>query len=95
LSLEAQREMLLSLVGIPCSEANLILRKQAAILQTVRSIALVKDGILYCSSVYGSRNVPVSEFVPLLPVSESRLLLQTDRWLVKGSPVLIQWSPLP
>ena len=28
-----------------------------------------------------------------LPVSESRLLLLTDRWLVKGSPVLIQWSP--
>ncbi|EPO5088111.1 TPA: EAL domain-containing protein [Enterobacter hormaechei] len=94
LSLEAQRETLLSLVGIPCSEANLILRKQAAILQTVRSIALIQDGILYCSSVFGSRNVPVSEFVPELPVSESRLLLLTDRWLVKGSPVLIQWSPL-
>ena len=94
LSLEAQRETLLSLVGIPCSEANLILRKQAAILQTVRSIALIQDGILYCSSVFGSRNVPVSEFVPELPVSESRLLLSTDRWLVKGSPVLIQWSPV-
>ncbi|CDL31379.1 Rtn protein [Enterobacter hormaechei] len=94
LSLEVQRETLLSLVGIPCSEANLILRKQAAILQTVRSIALIQDGILYCSSVFGSRNVPVSEFVPELPVSESRLLLSTDRWLVKGSPVLIQWSPV-
>ncbi|MCU3615275.1 CSS-motif domain-containing protein, partial [Enterobacter hormaechei subsp. oharae] len=94
LSLEAQRETLLSLVGIPCSEANLILRKQAAILQTVRSIALIQDGILYCSSVFGSRNVPVSEFVPELPVNESRLLLLTDRWLVKGSPVLIQWSPV-
>ncbi len=50
LSLEVQRETLLSLVGIPCSEANLILRKQAAILQTVRSIALIQDGILYCSA---------------------------------------------
>ncbi|WP_373274523.1 CSS-motif domain-containing protein, partial [Enterobacter chuandaensis] len=27
------------------------LRKQAAVLQTVRSVALVKDGVLYCSSI--------------------------------------------
>ena len=93
MSLETHRETLLSLVGEPCSEVNLVLRKQAAILQTVRSIALIKDGTLYCSSVFGIRNVPVSEFQPILPSSEPKLLLLTDRWLLKGSPVLIQWSP--
>lgn len=94
LALETQRETLRFLVDMPCAEANPILRKQAAILQTVRSIALVKDGILYCSSVFGSRNMPVSDIEPMLPSSEPRLILLTDRWLLKGSPVLIQWSPL-
>lgn len=94
MSLETHRETLIALVGEPCSGVNLVLRKQAAILQTVRSIALVKDGTLYCSSVFGIRNVPVSEFHPILPASDPRLLLLTDRWLLKGSPVLIQWSPV-
>ncbi|WP_256937891.1 CSS-motif domain-containing protein, partial [Enterobacter chuandaensis] len=40
------------LVGQPCSRAHLSLRKQAAVLQTVRSVALVKDGVLYCSSIF-------------------------------------------
>ena len=93
LSLENRREVLQALVGEPCQQAHLVLRKQAAILQTVRSIALVKDGILYCSSVFGSRDVPVRELQPVLPSSEPTLILSTDPWLLKGSPILIQWYP--
>lgn len=94
ISLESRRDMLLSMVGAPCDQAHLILRKQAAILQTVRSIALIKDGMLYCSSVFGSRNVPVSEFLPPQAVSKPALVLSTDRWLLEGSPILIQWYPV-
>lgn len=93
LSLENRREVLQALVGEPCQQAHLVLRKQAAILQTVRSIALVKDGILYCSSVFGSRDVPVRELQPVLPSPEPTLILSTDPWLLKGSPILIQWYP--
>lgn len=93
ISLENSREVLQALVGEPCQQAHLVLRKQAAILQTVRSIALVKDGILYCSSVFGSRDVPVRELQPVLPSSEPTLILSTDPWLLKGSPILIQWYP--
>ena len=46
LSLENRRDVLQAQVGQPCSQAQLVLRKQAAILQTVRSIALIKDGLL-------------------------------------------------
>ncbi|VFS06572.1 diguanylate phosphodiesterase [Enterobacter cancerogenus] len=70
-----------------------MLRKQAAMLQTVRSIALVQDGVVYCSSIFGSRNLPVREVQPMLPASEPRLILSTDRWLLLGSPILIQWYP--
>jgi hypothetical protein len=60
--LENRRNVLQPLVGQPCPQAHLALRKQAAILQTVRSIALIKDGILYCSSIFGSRK-PVRDFL--------------------------------
>lgn len=94
LSLENHRGVLQPLVGQPCQQAHLLLRKQAAILQTVRSIALVKDGILYCSSIFGSRDVPVNNLQPFLPAAEPKLLLSTDHSLLKGSPILIQWNPV-
>ncbi|HDR2891468.1 TPA: cyclic diguanylate phosphodiesterase [Enterobacter asburiae] len=94
LSLDNRRGVLQSLVGQPCTQAHLVLRKQAAILQTVRSIALVKDGILYCSSIFGTRDVLVREIQPTLPTNAPRLILSTDQWLLKGSPILIQWYPV-
>lgn len=93
LSLDNRRPELLDLVGQPCPQAHLTLRKQAAILQTVRSITLIKEGILYCSSIFGSRAVPVHELFPELPSGLPKLILSTDKWLLKGSPILIQWHP--
>ena len=52
LSLENHRNVLQPLVGQPCPQVQLALRQQAAILQTVRSIALIKDGILYLSLIH-------------------------------------------
>lgn len=43
LSLENHRNVLQPLVGQPCLQVQLALRQQAAILQTVRSIALIED----------------------------------------------------
>ena len=53
--LSAQRPTLLPLVGHPCPDIHLSLRKIAASLQTVRSVALVTSGIVYCSSIFGPR----------------------------------------
>ena len=78
---------------LPCSVAHLPLRKQAAKLQTVRSIGLVQDGTLYCSSIFGYRNVPVVDILAELPAPQPLLRLTIDRALIKGSPVLIQWTP--
>ena len=95
LPLQASRERLLPLVGRPCLTTHLLLRRQAAMLQTVRSLGLIKDGILYCSSIFGNRNVQIRELQPALPSPEPLLVLSTDRSLLKGSPVLIQWYALP
>jgi hypothetical protein len=64
--LSAQRATLLPLVGKPCPDIHLTLRKMAASLQTVRSIALVTSGIVYCSSIFG-RDRRITSLQPALP----------------------------
>ena len=81
LPLQAGSEVLLPLIGLPCSVAHLPLRKQAAKLQTVRSIGLVQDGTLYCSSIFGYRNVPVVDILAELPAPQPLLRLTIDRAL--------------
>lgn len=94
LPLENQHTSLLNFVGQPCRDIHLPLRKLAATLQTVRTIALVKSSILYCSSIYGERNVNVHQRQPMLPSNHPILVFSTDGSLLVGSPVLIQWYPV-
>ncbi|HDG1692054.1 TPA: EAL domain-containing protein [Kluyvera georgiana] len=90
---ETQRQAMLALVGQPCMAIHLPLRKLAVTLQTVRSIALIKSGQLYCSSALGARDVAVHSLQPQLPNREPLLALTTDHSLLKGTPILIQWYP--
>ena len=92
--LENSRRALLTLVGRPCEEVNHELRRQAAVLQTLRSISLVRQGIIYCSSVLGSRHAVLRELQPLLPAARGGLILSRDHTFLMGSPLLIQWFPL-
>lgn len=93
LPLELRRDVVMPLVGLSCANAHLLLRKQAASLQTVRSIGLIKDGILYCSSIFGYRDVPIKQLQPALPATKSLVILSTDQSLLKNSPVMIMWYP--
>ena len=61
LPLERKRDVIMALVGLSCANAHLLLRTQAASLQTVRDIGLIKDGVLYCSSIFGYRDVPIQQ----------------------------------
>lgn len=91
--LEAQRTSLLQLVNQPCQNVHLMLRKLAASLQTVRSIALVQSEQLYCSSIFGQRNIPLRQLQPALPADRALLTFSYDPALLKGTPLLIQWYP--
>jgi hypothetical protein len=64
----------------------------AASLQTVRSVALVTSGIVYCSSIFGPRQADLHRLQPALPAPPSAALFERQL-LLKGSPVLIQWYP--
>lgn len=84
----------LQLVGTPCDATQLKLREHVARAQTLRAIALIKGGVLYCSSIFGPRNIPLSQLQPRLPAPAPLLLLSLDHLLLKGSPILVVWYPL-
>jgi FOG: EAL domain len=93
LSLAREQKVLQPLVGTPCESSLLLLRNRDAALKTVRSIILVKSGKLYCSSVFGERNVQLHSLLPRLASVHPHLILTVDHSLIKGSPVLMQWYP--
>ncbi len=84
----------MQMVGSRCEDAQLKIREHAAKMQTVRAIGLIKDGVLYCSSIYGSRNVAIHQLHTRLPSTTPLLFLSRDSSLLKGTPVLIYWRPV-
>lgn len=82
------------LVGKPCNEVRQMLGQYVARARTLRAIVLVQDDILYCSSVFGQRNVAIKSLEPSLPSSEPAMFLSVDQVLLKGSPILIKWTPV-
>ncbi|NIF21859.1 EAL domain-containing protein [Candidatus Pantoea multigeneris] len=83
----------LGLVGVPCQNVRFPLIEKIAALQTVRAVLLVDQDTIYCSSIYGERNLSFSLAFPELALNGQRMLLTTDAWLLKGSPVLLLWNP--
>ncbi|MCH9297684.1 EAL domain-containing protein [Pantoea allii] len=81
------------LVGMSCPDARFPLIEKISSLQTVRAILLVEEDRLYCSSIFGSRDISFSQTYPELALNEKRMLLSTDDYLLKGSPVLLLWTP--
>lgn len=83
----------LGLVGLPCEDVRFPLIEKLASLQTVRSIVLVDGDTLYCSSIFGQSAIGFSATYPELAVNNERMMLSTDEHLLKGSPVLLLWTP--
>lgn len=83
----------MGLVGLPCDQVRFPLVEKLATLQTVRAIVLVQNDMMYCSSIFGSSSTTFSEAYPELAVNNERMMLNTDDHLLKGSPVLLLWTP--
>ncbi|WP_338556335.1 EAL domain-containing protein [Erwinia sp. E_sp_B04_7] len=83
----------LGLVGLPCEQVRFPLIAKLATLQTVRSIILVDNDNMYCSSIFGASNLGFSESFPELAFNNERMTLSTDEHLLKGSPILLLWTP--
>ncbi|WP_288475504.1 cyclic diguanylate phosphodiesterase [uncultured Pantoea sp.] len=91
--LEVSASNMLGLVGVPCQDVRFPLIEKIAALQTVRAILLIENDTLYCSSIYGARSIPFGETFPDLAFNGQRMTLSTDPYLLKGSPVLLLWTP--
>lgn len=85
----------LPLMDLPCESVQQTLRKHTARVPTVRSISLVRNGILYCSSVFGSSNFSLHAMKSRLPTPEPLLFLGVDQLINKGSSILVSWHPVP
>ncbi len=83
----------LALVGLRCNEVRFLLNEKISALQTVRAILLVDNDLIYCSSIYGDRAIPFSDTYPQLAVNNQHMMLSVDDYLLKGSPVLLLWTP--
>lgn len=83
----------LGLVGVPCAQVRYPLIEKIAALQTVRTVLLVQDDTLYCSSIFGPQNLSFSQTYPELAINNQRMMLAIDNDLLKGSPVLLLWTP--
>ena len=83
----------LGLVGVPCKDVRFPLIEKISALQTVRAVLLVDKDTIYCSSIYGPRAIPFSQTYPELAINNQRMMLATDNYLLKGSPILLLWTP--
>lgn len=89
----ASTAAILPLVDQNCSDIQKNLRQSVAQRQTLRSIALVRNDDIFCSSLMGARHRPFAELLPELAHGKSTLLLKTSTTVTKGLPTLIFWVP--
>ncbi|VTP63761.1 phage resistance protein [Serratia rubidaea] len=84
----------MALIGRPCNIVTPTLRYRAAQNQALRSVLLVKDNDIYCSSLFGPRQYRLDALFPQLhPDADTQLALRPSLAVAKGVPTLIMWTP--
>ncbi|QGH63321.1 EAL domain-containing protein [Serratia proteamaculans] len=88
-----QAERSMPLLGSTCEEVIPTLRFRAAQNQALRAMLLVKDGVIYCSSLFGTRKYIFSTILPSVANDGAKLVLRPSLSVAKGVPTLIMWTP--
>ncbi|WP_426917604.1 aminodeoxychorismate synthase component 1 [Serratia bockelmannii] len=91
--LQAERSM--DMLEQPCENVSSTLRFRAAQNQALRAMLLVKNGIIYCSSLFGARHYQLAAVLPIFVNSNVRLALRPSLAVSKGLPTLVMWTPSP
>ncbi|MGC6386615.1 EAL domain-containing protein [Ewingella sp. S1.OA.A_B6] len=79
--------------GQNCLSQQPMLQQMVARLQTLRTIALVRDGKVLCSSLAGSVNYDFNQLLPQLALGASHLQLRTSITTRDAIPTLVLWRP--
>ncbi|WP_337263041.1 MULTISPECIES: EAL domain-containing protein [unclassified Serratia (in: enterobacteria)] len=90
---QQQAERTMPLVGQPCASIMPTLRFRAAQNQALRALLLVKNGVIYCSSLFGPRNYVFSIIFPEMGNKGVQLALRPSLAVAKGVPTLVLWTP--
>ncbi len=88
-----QAERSIPMLDQSCEIAMPTLRFRAAQNQALRAMLLVKDGIIYCSSLFGTRKYVLSAILPTVVNNGAILVLRPSLSVAKGVPTLIMWTP--
>lgn len=88
-----QAERSMPLLDSTCEEVIPTLRFRAAQNQALRAMLLVKDGVIYCSSLFGTRKYLFSTILPSVANDGAKLVLRPSLSVAKGVPTLIMWTP--
>ena len=91
--LQAERSM--DMLEQPCENVSSSLRFRAAQNQALRAMLLVKNGIIYCSSLFGARHYQLVAVLPIFVNSNVKLALRPSLAVSKGLPTLVMWTPSP
>ncbi|MEX0631960.1 CSS-motif domain-containing protein [Serratia ureilytica] len=82
--LQAERSM--DMLNQPCENVSSTLRFRAAQNQALRAMLLVKNGIIYCSSLFGARHYQLAAVMPTFVNSDARLALRPSLAVSKVCP---------
>ncbi|KFB88837.1 MAG: EAL domain-containing protein [Serratia grimesii] len=89
-----QAERSIPLLDQSCETVMSALRFRAAQNQALRAMLLVKDGVIYCSSLFGARKYDFSAILPTIANDGATLVLRPSLTVAKGVPTLIMWTPV-
>ncbi|MFM7948060.1 CSS-motif domain-containing protein [Hafnia paralvei] len=81
------------LINSTCPQAQPRLLNMSVQLQTVRAILLVKEGLIFCSSLFGHRDYSLGTMFPPFAKPGHNLMLKAALLVKRGSPTLIYWVP--
>ena len=78
---------------LACDTLQPLLQQTVARMQTLRSISLVNDGKIICSSLVGSLDLNFNKTLPALAQGRTQLELRASKWSGVDTPTLILWQP--
>lgn len=77
-----------------CSELQPAMQQTVARMQTLRSISLVSNGVITCSSLIGTLDLNFNKSLPDIAQGKTRLELRTSKLSKMEIPILLLWQPV-
>ncbi len=79
--------------ALTCRELQPALQQTVALMQTLRSITLVNNGTITCSSLIGALDLSLDKTLPDIAQGKTRLELRAAKLSRLNIPTLLLWQP--